>query len=402
MLINETDIDLENENDIIPYHFNTTLLNKTPDQIDINNWNSTIVYIPFLKRNDNDMIQCEKGNSITNIGVIFSNTQKKGTTTSGYFDGSSSLIFSETSPITTEDFTIEGWVYPIEAGKGVIFSQEYTTSNVCCLYINSSSKIVFINDSISMTSTNSVSLNTWTYITLQKLSGTYSLIINGILDTSQSSTSNQSSDIIRIGISKTTNPSQQFKGYLSHLKITKAGNYPSLPFDPDDSLLPFTNISGISYLGKNNFFIGNLYLLDNETKKTLLLTSDNFGQFSLSDVFKGKRYYLTTLEENYRNYLFPISFDSNNIFRLFESSLGETIDPTSSDVIYYEGNAKLKNGESVSLITVLDFSNGDFLTKIYPDSNGDFAIYLIYQHEYIFVYIGDLPFKPELLYKKAI
>lgn len=402
MLINETNIDLANENDIIPYHFNTEFLNKIPDQIEVNNWNSTLLFIPFLKRSNNDTIHCEKGNSITNIGVVFSNTQKKGTTTSGYFDGNSSLILSEIIPITTEDFTVECWVYPIEAGKGVIFSQEYTTSNVCCLYINSSSKLVFINNFISMTSTNSISLNTWTYITLQKLSGIYSLIINGVLDTSLSSSSNQSSDIIRIGISKTTNPTQQFKGYLSHFKITKSGNYPSLPFNPNDSLLPFSSLSGISYLGKNNFFIGNLYLVDNETKKTLLLTSDNFGNFSLSDIFKGKRYYITTLEENYRNYLFPISFDSNNIFRLFESSLGETIDPTSSDVIYYEGNAKLKNGESVSLITVLDFSNGDFLTKIYPDSNGDFAIYLIYQHEYIFVYIGDLPFKPELLYKKAI
>lgn len=402
MLINETDIDLYNENDIIPYYFNTILLDKVPDQVEINNWNSTLLFIPFLQRNNNDVIHCEKGNSITNIGVIFSNTQKKGTTTSGYFDGNSSLILSETPPITTEDFTIECWVYPTESGKGVIFSQEYTTSNVCCLYINSSSKLVFINNSISMTSTNSVSLNAWTYITLQKLSGTYSLIINGVLDTSLSSSSNQSSDIIRIGISKTTNPTQQFKGYLSHFKITKSGNYSSLPFNPNDSLLPFSTISGMSYLGKNNFFIGNLYLVDNETNKTLLLTSDNLGHFSLSDIFKGKRYYITTLEESYRNYLFPVSFDSNNIIRLFESSLGETIDPTTSDVIYYEGSAKLKNGEPVSLIVVLDFSNGDFLTKIYPDSNGDFSIYLIYEHEYIFVYIGELPYKPELLYKKAI
>lgn len=61
-------------------------------------------------------------------------------------------------------------------------------------------------------------------------------------------------------------------------------------------------------------------------------------------------------------------------------------------------NAKLKNGDPVSKVILLLFSTGEELTIEIPDSLGDYTLFLLAGTEYVIVYIGDLPYRPECFY----
>ena len=61
-------------------------------------------------------------------------------------------------------------------------------------------------------------------------------------------------------------------------------------------------------------------------------------------------------------------------------------------------NAKLKNGSPVSKVVLLLFSTGEELTVQIPDSSGNYTLFLLAGTEYIIVYIGNLPYRPECFY----
>lgn len=77
------------------------------------------------------------------------------------------------------------------------------------------------------------------------------------------------------------------------------------------------------------------------------------------------------------------------------------LDPNDPRVILFSGVSTLKNGNAVSTVVLLSYPDGSYLTKVNPNISGQYSFYLVNSQEYIFVFIGQYPYKPEAYYYKA-
>lgn len=391
----------------------------TSDKIVDPFWDTTSLFISMLKKSSSsEKITCEKGTTLSLNNVSFSTTQFK-QISSGFFDGTSSFILTDASPITSEDFTVEGWIYHSarSALGSVIFSQDFLgTSSSCSFYIDSSGSLVFVwNTSLSLTSSSTIPLDTWTYVTLQRMSGTLSIWINGILSSSNLITGSLTSDKIIIGAGRNTTLigilkdlslplSGYFSGYMSHLRITKSGRYSS-SFNPfDHSLNLFTDVSGILYLGgitnPPSIPVTEVELFDRESNLTFRTLSDGLGNFSFSGIYTGKDTFLYTTLPLWKNSITPVFLFSTNLLYL-TSSESEIVISDPSDFVLFTGTAFQKNGQPVPFVTLLNYPYGEYLETTSTDSSGHFSFYLLRGNEYIIVFIGEIPYRPRAFYYQA-
>jgi hypothetical protein len=187
---------------------------------------------------------------------------------SNYFDGAGDCLTvpsNATFAFGTGNFTIECWVY-LSAYNGTYGSQIFGGHNYgvgadLIFMVNTTGKLYFqISGSSTgaITSTSSVSLNTWTHVAVVRSGGTVTPYINGTnagggasYTTSISSTINPG-----IGSSSNNNNAAALTGYISNLRVVNGtAVYTSAFTTPTAPLTAITNTSLLTC--QSNRFIDN-------------------------------------------------------------------------------------------------------------------------------------------------
>jgi len=152
-----------------------------------------------------------------------------------YFGAASTKIATTSMTQLGSDFTLELWVYPQSfADYNTIFDNR--TSDVdasgLVLGLTSAAKVYFYsNGSFLLTTTGTISANTWTHIALVRSgsgSGNVKIYINGVADvTTATYTTSFTRTAPSIGDDWNTRSNLQYYGYLSNLRATTGALYTS-------------------------------------------------------------------------------------------------------------------------------------------------------------------------------
>ena len=198
---------------------------------------------------------------------------KKWGTSSVYFDGSGDYLVIPTTnapcQFGTADFTIEAWIYSTSiANQQMILSNRIaatgTTNFGLQIY---QSKVRMGNQNVDyLIGTITLSSNTWYHVAVSRVSGTFRLFINGVLDVANTSSQNMSSNSITVcGGDGTYSPtSYPFIGYIQDLRITKGVGRYSGAFTPPAAAFAY-----------NQYDIGNQQWLPNNLSVTAGINQDN-------------------------------------------------------------------------------------------------------------------------------
>jgi hypothetical protein len=179
--------------------------------------------------NKNDIWDAGNGDLLTKVGnTTASNTQRKFATSSAvYFNGSGDEITTSTSKsfnYGTEDFTWEAWVYVSSQGTyDYVFSQ-HTLAAGLGLYFQGGVWKLYHANAVQITTSTSVSNNTWYHVALARESGTVRLFVDGTLAGSATITASIPSGTtygITLGRWTEVADSQYFHGYMQDVRITK-------------------------------------------------------------------------------------------------------------------------------------------------------------------------------------
>ena len=108
------------------------------------------------------------------------------------------LTFPYSTPLGTQDFTIESWVYLTAnpaSGQGMIFSAPWGAGTGWQMYVNQTTHTIQCQIySFAITSPSTIQRNTWYHIAWCRESGVHSLYINGKYSTGSSSDYNAGSN----------------------------------------------------------------------------------------------------------------------------------------------------------------------------------------------------------------
>jgi len=168
---------------------------------------------------------------------------------STYFDGSSALkITSGITAVGTGSFTMEFWMYPTVA-YGTLSRPISQGSGGIIIYPNSTGNIIYgVSGGTTITSVNTIPLNTWTHIAVSRVSGTSTLYINGIKDSIATDSNNFTATAINIGFD---GGSAYYTGYISNFRFSANTAFYTAPvFTPSTS--PLTAIPGTTVLTCQN------------------------------------------------------------------------------------------------------------------------------------------------------
>jgi hypothetical protein len=165
-------------------------------------------------------------NDIITVGSCqLSTTQSKFGGSSIYFGGAGNYLYSPSNSMLsfgTGDFTIEFWMYPTAAFSTTRVFSTYTGG--IAIYPNNSGNIVVDAYGVAtrVTTSSTVSINTWTHIAVVRSSGTTTVYIGGISGGSGSDSSNYTNTGLYIGSDNGTNG---YTGYLDEIRIARYARY---------------------------------------------------------------------------------------------------------------------------------------------------------------------------------
>lgn len=151
------------------------------------------------------------------------------------------------------DFTIEGWIYLNSYGGGGYIDFAGTIVDTqsaggdpygVVLIMTTSGNVRAYSAGTIFTSTATIPLSTWTFVTIVRVSGTLTLYINGAYETSAAHPNNLTSPAMTIGTvvdGRAANTYLKFDGYMNDLRISKVAQYTSAftpPAAPFPSAVP--------------------------------------------------------------------------------------------------------------------------------------------------------------------
>jgi hypothetical protein len=176
-----------------------------------------------------------------------STTQVKYGSASGYFDGTGDSL---TIPANTAlalgagDYTIEGWFYSLTSGtsqRGMIdFRTSATGTNGLMLRENDGGFLVYLNNATLLSTTTGRVANQWQHVALVRKGTTVTLYVDGVSQTTGTSSTNLTNNIMRIsGFVDTQSNPYAYNGYIDDLRISKFARYTS-NFTPPTAALPTT------------------------------------------------------------------------------------------------------------------------------------------------------------------
>jgi hypothetical protein len=153
-----------------------------------------------------------------------------------YFDGSGDALISHNNPlqsIGTGDFTVEGWFYTTTWNAETMFRRLWAsglnTGNDMSLNVFTDGKIQYRNnDTVLITSTNSVATNTWHHIALVRSSGVTTIWINGVSNGTTSTNNNlTSANSYPLYIGNHPALTATWSGYIDDFRVTRFARYTS-------------------------------------------------------------------------------------------------------------------------------------------------------------------------------
>jgi hypothetical protein len=210
----------------------------------------------FLDSSTNNFTITRNGNTTQGTFSPFSQTGW-----SNYFDGDNdnlSIADNAALDFGTGTVTIEAWIFMTgNANAYRMIVQKYLNPSGYELYVSNANKLEAFLTGTTITSTSTLSLNTWYHVAVVR-SGTGTnqtkLYINGVEEGTATSTGNlDNSNSLFIGTS--SGNTNDFAGYISNVRINNTAVYSSA-FTP--STTPLTAISGTSLLTcQSNRFVDN-------------------------------------------------------------------------------------------------------------------------------------------------
>jgi hypothetical protein len=181
-------------------------------------------------------------NPIETVGnVQVSTAVKKFGESSMFFDGSGDYLVIPTTnapcQFGTADFTIEAWIYSTSiANQQMILSNRIAATGTANFGLQIyQSKVRMGNQNVDyLVGAITLSSNTWYHVAVSRISGTFRLFINGVLDVANTSAQTMSSNSITVcGGDGTYAPTQYpFIGYIQDLRVSKGVGRYSGAFTP--------------------------------------------------------------------------------------------------------------------------------------------------------------------------
>lgn len=178
------------------------------------------------------------------------------------------LSFTDIQFTAASNYTVEAFVYPIVNNvQQNIFAKGQTTSTSISAYIGSDNKLNARHGNTVITSTGTIAINTWTHIAIVRtgISNSFSLYIDGVLNASAPSVSNNvfNTDPFEIGANASD---LGLIGYVDELRISNIARYsttftPSLPINDAASvmMLHFNGVNNSTYIPDDGVTLQNIY-----------------------------------------------------------------------------------------------------------------------------------------------
>jgi hypothetical protein len=190
--------------------------------------------------------------SIINNGATISTALGGG---AGYFNGIDSVLVINDISLSTQDFTLESWIYLTTYGdqNNTIFNQgNYDNTGAFLVLIGSATddrKLIFYADNWErFRGTTTIPLNTWTNITVTRESNIYYFFIDGVLEGTHSATYDHNQTPFKIGDGY--GGVRYFNGYMDEVRITEGIARYTSNFTPEsrNSLAPDPHSANVSLL----------------------------------------------------------------------------------------------------------------------------------------------------------
>lgn len=173
-----------------------------------------------------------------------------------FFNGTTDYLTAPTGTafnFSTSNFTVEGWIYTTTlATEQSVFDTlpiggSSTRVNAFVLVVNATTGTMrfYTNSAYSSSTSNAVSINTWTHFAIVKSSGVINIYINGVLGLSVANTSDFSTGGCVIGRYGDA-ANGYYNGYISNLRVVKGTALYTAAFTP--STTPLSLVSGTSFL----------------------------------------------------------------------------------------------------------------------------------------------------------
>jgi hypothetical protein len=171
---------------------------------------------------------------------------------SGYFDGTGDFINTATSGTTLSgDFTIEGWVYinALGAARPLVCVGDDFQSTGALFFVSSAGRLaVYGNNTALLTgTTQTVVLSSWNHIAFVRSSGTITVYLNGVADSTTAINSTSFAGVYRVGSEFYNNANGAFmNGYIANFRTVAGTAVYTSAFTPPTA--PVTNITNTSLL----------------------------------------------------------------------------------------------------------------------------------------------------------
>jgi hypothetical protein len=196
-------------------------------------------------------------NDLETVGnAQISTAQNKFGGSSMLFDGTGDYLLSQNNidlRMGTGDFTVEAWVYvtsaPSAGTRGRVYSfQNHSASQVGLVLAVTNTAGTLYGEGILRsadgtgitiyTGTTAISLNTWTHLALTRSGTTGRLFVNGILQDTETSQSQNLSQALPAAVGAASNNTEPFTGYIQDLRVTKGIARYTAAFTPSAFAFP--------------------------------------------------------------------------------------------------------------------------------------------------------------------
>ena len=279
-----------------------------------------------------------------------------------YFNGSTDYISAPSNAaftFGTGDFTVEAWVNSTAAfaASTRMLSQNTGGMNV---FPNASGNMIYsaYGGGVLITSTTACVLNTWYHVAVTRVSGTTRLFINGNLEgTFNSDTNNYTSTSFLIG---TDNGTNKWTGYMSNVRVIKGSGIYTAAFTP--STTPLTAVANTSLLACQS-----VYFADKSTNNFALTLTGTpailpINPFSPYPVNSGSSAYISaayagaTLSSTYslpgdftlEFWAYPTNVTAAQC-SLF--GLGQTATPNNGFDVYFDTNGSINMFSNSAMVS---------------------------------------------------
>ena len=194
---------------------------------------------------------------ITRTGnPVISTTHQKFGISSLYLDGASHIDVASDSKFAynNEDFTIEMFVRLSSITGVQCLIDQRTTANeaAIALDVNSSGALrLYVLGAYQITSTTTISANTWTHIAVSRTSGTTRLFVNG---TVQSTTYTDANTYLArpIAIGATYTATNRITGYIDEVRVSRGVSRYTTTFTPTTSAFGFIDANTMLLMHLDN------------------------------------------------------------------------------------------------------------------------------------------------------